>query len=88
MSKSVREPLTKEGRHGTLYRYEIEYSDEVNGNDLMFRSTWRCWAYDSEHAIDKFCEAEDGEGWRLISWRRLTEGAQHRNPRHDIGIET
>lgn len=84
----AREPLTKEGKYGTLYRYEITYSDAVNGNDAMFYGTWRCWAYDSEHAIEKFTEGGDGEGWRLISWRRITEGAQHRNPVHGLDVET
>lgn len=47
-------PLTKPGKHGTLYRYAIAYHE---GRD-EYRSEWRCWAYDAGHACEQF-DADD-----------------------------
>ena len=60
MSKQVNEPATKPGKYGTLYLYQIAYCD-VSDSTIAFST--RIWAYDSEHAIDKFYSGE--EGWRV-----------------------
>lgn len=61
-------PLTKPGQHGTLYRFAVIYTD---GD---FSDTWHTWAYDSEHALERFFEGPDGEGWTPLRWARLTDG--------------
>lgn len=60
-------PRTKPGKYGTLYLYEIEYTDDTDpsgfGTDHV-----RYWAYDPEHAIDKWYNSADGDcGWRLLT---------------------
>lgn len=59
----------KPGKHGTLYRYEITYQDEnPDPGDPTF--TWRTWAYDVAHAMDRFYDGPD-EGWVAVSARRV-----------------
>lgn len=50
---------TKQGEHGTLYRYRMKYRDP---NDPGFpESVWSCWAYNTIHAWELFHEtADDG----------------------------
>lgn len=51
-----RKPLTKPGKHGTLYRYRIAYEIDPG---VWF--TWSTWAYDADHAVDRWLEtASDG----------------------------
>jgi hypothetical protein len=72
-------PLTKPGEHGTLYRYAIEYGDD----DPSFGShTWKCWAYSSEHAIEKFEDSD--EGFVPVRFARLTDGPGHLQTWHRI----
>ena len=73
-------PVTKPGEHGTLYRYVVTYTDRSDpGCPEM---TWHCWAYNLEHAEDKFYSSDD-DGWSIINLRRLLEGvSQHRAVRH------
>lgn len=52
--------LKKPGKHGTLYRFAIPYWTGDNHSDA-----WLCWAYDAEHAIEKFEDSDDGEGWEV-----------------------
>lgn len=50
--------VKKRGRHGTLYKYKIRYTDPVSrdyGTDV-----WFTYAYDAEHALEKFYDADDG----------------------------
>jgi hypothetical protein len=56
-----RVPVTKEGRHGTLYRYATAYNDPppVEHPDFL----WCCWAYNAEHAALKFAESSALEGF-------------------------
>lgn len=44
--------ITKPGKHGTLYLYRIVYRND--GPDDLQRFTWRTYAYDAEHALNKF----------------------------------
>ena len=80
MSKQVNKPMSKQGEYGTLYLYEIAYCD-VHDSDIAF--TTRVWAYDAEHALDKFFGGE--EGWRATSWKRVPEnGFAHRAEEHAL----
>ena len=56
----LRRPLTpgKPGRHGTLYRYRISYSV---GDPGCLPMSWHCWAYDAQHAQDKWAEGNEGD---------------------------
>ena len=78
--RMVNKPLTKPGKHGTLYHYVLTYGDSIDPN--FPDSTWRTWAYDSEHALDKFHDTSDGDSWVVKSWRRETTAPVHRQVEH------
>jgi len=60
---------TMKGPHGTLYRYQIIYTDL---DPACPRFKWRCWAYDQEHARALFDETgADPDDWRIISIKRI-----------------
>jgi hypothetical protein len=62
--------VTKPGRHGTLYLYEVVYRDRINsafGNDTI-----RLWAYDREHLEERFYDDPD-ESWEIISVKRVQD---------------
>lgn len=72
---------TKPGKHGPLYLYEVTYTDP--SDDGIGQLTQRIWAYNLEHAEEKFYEAPDAEGWRIVSLARVPEGgSMHRAKRH------
>jgi hypothetical protein len=72
-------PVIRQGVHGTLYLYAVRYTDR--GDEVCPEFVWTCWAYNLEHAEDKFYETE--EGWRILSLARVGEGIdQHRAIRH------
>lgn len=59
-------PMTKQGKHGTLYRFAVDYSP---GDGEKF--TWHTWAYDSEHAVSRFLD--DPMDWgEVLGVRRVT----------------
>lgn len=58
---------SKPGKYGTLHRYVVSYACET-GDPGMGRFEWACWAYDEEHARNKFFESD--EGWRVTGVRR------------------
>jgi hypothetical protein len=64
----------KQGAHGTLYRYAIEYTGENDPGCPTF--TTSRWAYDAEHALDKFSGLD--EGWKVLRIARMSEAPQHR----------
>jgi hypothetical protein len=73
-------PTTKPGKHGTLYLYQIEYKDDSPESPQF---STRLWAYNLEHAEERFYEGLDSEGWRIISIARVPEsGSMHRATRH------
>ena len=80
--RMVSKPLTKPGKHGTLYHYVITYGDDIDPDfpDM----TWKTWAHDSDHALDKFYDSSDGDSWRAKSWRRETEAPVHRQTEHPL----
>ena len=43
--------LSKPGKHGTLHLFAAHYHD-----DEGTPSTWRCWAYDADHAYERAVE--------------------------------
>lgn len=57
----MKEYISKPGKHGTLYRYGIDYT--AGEGSPLFR--WRTWAYDAAHAWENWRDAEDldGGGW-------------------------
>lgn len=61
----ARKPLTKQGAHGTLYRYKITYKDESDPGCPVF--SYSLWAYNQEHAESRFYDSEDADGWEIIS---------------------
>ena len=82
-------PITKPGKHGTLYLYEIAYTDRPERDDGQpyYNDTQRVWAYDLDHAVEKFYDAEDSDGWRATSITRVPEGgspALRRAPVHAL----
>lgn len=70
--------ITKQGAHGTLYRYVVEYTDDDPGFGVAH---WHCWAYNTEHAIDKFFD--DDDGFRPLRIARAGEPA-HRLNWHEV----
>ncbi len=61
----TRKPLTKQGQHGTLYRYKISYRDSGDTGCPVF--SYSLWTYNQEHAQDKFYDSEDADGWEIIT---------------------
>lgn len=64
------EYVTKPGRHGTLYLYKIVYRDR--GDPTFGQDTIRLWAYDKEHAEERFYDDPD-ETWTIVSIKRVRE---------------
>jgi len=74
-------PTTKPGKHGTLYLYEIKYTDP--SDEGMGEMSMRRWAYNLEHVEERFYEGPGSEGWQIISIARVPEsGGMHRAARH------
>src|SRR5690348_16205027 len=65
---ALMDPVTKPGQHGELYLHEIEYRDEDPAAPV-FRT--RVWAYNFEHALEKFWLGEDSDGWVVLRIARV-----------------
>lgn len=74
--------VSKPGKHGTLHLFLLRYKDKHDPASPTFE--WRTWAYDSDHALDKFYDSDD-QGWKVVSWERVQDSAQHRAARHTVG---
>lgn len=62
MTRRTQRPFrAKPGAHGTLYLYAVPYQD---GSDRDSCGTSRLWAYDAEHAAERFYDTDD-TGWRV-----------------------
>src|SRR5262245_22887872 len=70
---------SKPGKHGTLYKYQIEYTDKSDPGAPIFE--WNTFAYSIDHAADKFYDSDD-TGWTILSIARVQEGSKHRWTRH------
>jgi hypothetical protein len=62
--------VTKPGKHGTLYLFRVTYEDA--GDPGFGRDAVRLWAYDAEHAIDRFHDYDDDPDWRIVSVTKAT----------------
>ena len=71
--------ITKNGVHGTMYKYAVRYQDE---HDEHNNGLWHCWAYDGEHAIEKFYTSEDADGWVVVGNPTRVKRTNERNPTH------
>lgn len=67
---------TKPGRHGTLYKFHIKYRDKYDYASPDF--DWYTWAYNHEHAEDRFLESDD-TGWKILSVDKMREPSGPRN---------
>jgi hypothetical protein len=70
--------VSKPGKHGTLHLYAIEYGDVTGvGEAPTYVSTLRTWAYDIDHALEKFYDADDG--FKALKIARVPKsGLMHR----------
>jgi hypothetical protein len=64
---TLRPFIDAEGVHGTLYRFRLKYRD-AGAPDF----DWFTWAYDTEHAAEKFYDSDDG-GWKILSVDRVRD---------------
>lgn len=72
-------PVSKPGKHGTLYLYAIKYRDKYDSVAPEFEQ--RTWAYSEEHALDRFYDTDD-DGWLVLAFARVIEGPSHRMTWH------
>lgn len=63
--------VSKRGLHGTLYRFKIIYRDRVDAGSSDFDTY--VWAYDAEHAEDKFFDSPDDDGWEIVLLSKVKE---------------
>ena len=50
--------VTKKGQYGPLYKYTMKYHDPDSPG--FGEGTWHCYAYNVEHAVEKFYDMDDG----------------------------
>lgn len=62
--------VEKPGNHGTLFLFRIAYRDKYD--DACPRLSWNTWAYDVEHAVDRFHDSDD-EGWEILGVEKVRE---------------
>ena len=57
--------ITKPGRYGTLYSFEIEV---IPGDQGQAKYTIRRWAYDADHVAERLADDPmmDGDDFRII----------------------
>ena len=68
---------TKPGKYGTLYLYEITYTDSSDAG--CGEMTARVWRYSLEHVVDAFDQSHDSDGWNLLRAARVPlTGGMHR----------
>lgn len=65
--------ISKPGKHGTLYLFRITYRDA--GDRYAFPIPCHLWAYDIEHAEDRFNDSDD-DGWVIMDIAHAREGAR------------
>lgn len=74
---------TKPGQYGPLYLYQIAYTDP--SDDGCGEHTERLWAYNTEHALDRFYGSVDSDGWKALKICRVpATGGMHRARWHQL----
>ena len=75
--------LTKPGQYGPLHLFVFEYGD-VDGRERIHLGHWRTWAYNLEHAIEKFYDSDE----HFVAFRvaRATDAPTHRWSWHNLDI--
>jgi hypothetical protein len=63
--------MTKPGQYGTLYLYEVTYSDDQRDGQPSYTGTQRVWRYSLEHVHDAFHDAPDADGWYIVKASRV-----------------
>lgn len=64
--------VKKPGKYGTLYLFRLVYRDKGDFASPDF--TWQTWAYNFEHAEDKFFESTpDDQGWKIVHLEKVRE---------------
>ena len=58
---SRKKPVTKQGKDGTLYLYEIHFNDDDDSSAPEWLNRTTLFGYDREHAIERFYESYMGE---------------------------
>lgn len=75
-------PTTRQAQYGTQYLYEVTYTDP--SDECIGEQTQRLWAYNIEHALDRFYGAIDADGWKALRVARVpAEGGMHRAVQHE-----
>lgn len=63
MARRVQKPYRKkDGEHGTLFLYQIEYVDSADRDN---RGRCKIWGYTAEDALDEFYSHPD-DGWKHV----------------------
>lgn len=60
--------ISKPGKHGTLHLFAVAYEDSF---DPFNKGVIRTWAYDEEHAYEKFYDSDDADGWTVTKVVRV-----------------
>jgi hypothetical protein len=67
MRTTARRFESKRGEHGTLYLFRVSYRDL---DPACPEFSWSTWAYDADHAVEKFSDDGD-DGWKILSVRKV-----------------
>jgi hypothetical protein len=65
-TRAARRPLTpgRPGKHGTLYLWRFRYTPDAQ---MCAGEDWTCWAYDEDHARERWTDTDEDGGWLLLS---------------------
>jgi hypothetical protein len=54
--------MSKQGKHGTLYRWQVRYT----AGDGSPNFVWRTWAYSHEHAWENWHDTNEEQGFDTV----------------------
>ena len=63
--------VKKPGKHGTLYLFNVRYRDKYDFASPDF--DWKTWAYNEEHAEQRFYESDNDDDWKILSVTKMRE---------------
>jgi|688.fasta_scaffold1416681_2 hypothetical protein len=67
----------------TRVRYGVEYGHKgFAGESDQVVGVWICRAFDTEHALQKFFDSDDGEGWKAFRVARIEDEKGEVIPSH------